>query len=245
LRRACRRAPPGAPAGVRAAAPAPLGCRGAHKTAANAHRRCRVARSEPGRTARSQGWRFLESRPWARLLLRITALTDVRQLAERAKAASRKLGRLDRAAKDRALAAAARLLRTEAPAIAAANARDVERARAGGLTGAMVDRLEMGEKTIASTAAGVDYVATLPDPVGSRSGMERLQNGLLVGRQRLPLGVVAMVYESRPSCSGVEKRRGRRTVCSAACSGARSSRRDCRKMRSASSSPRIAKASAT
>jgi glutamate-5-semialdehyde dehydrogenase len=126
-------------------------------------------------------------------------VTDVRQLAERARAASRKLGRLDRAAKDRALSATARLLRAEEGAIVAANARDVERARAAGLTGAMVDRLDMGPKTIAATAAGVEHVVSLADPVGSRSGMQRLQNGLLVGRQRLPLGVVAMVYEARPS----------------------------------------------
>jgi glutamate-5-semialdehyde dehydrogenase len=126
-------------------------------------------------------------------------VTDVKELAERAKAASRKLGRLDRAAKDRALLATARLLREEAGKIAEANARDLERARTAGLTGALLDRLEMGRKGVASTAAGVEHVATLVDPVGSRSSMQRLQNGLLIGRQRLPLGVIAMVYEARPS----------------------------------------------
>jgi glutamate-5-semialdehyde dehydrogenase len=109
------------------------------------------------------------------------------------------MGRLDRAAKDRALLATAKLLREETARITEANARDLERARAAGLTGALVDRLEMGTKGIEATAAGVEYVAGLADPVGSRSGMQRLANGLLVGRQRLPLGVIGMIYEARPA----------------------------------------------
>jgi glutamate-5-semialdehyde dehydrogenase len=63
----------------------------------------------------------------------------------------------------------------------------------------MIDRLDMGPKAVEATARGVEHVATLPDPVGSRSEMRRLENGLLVGRQRLPLGVIAIVYESRPN----------------------------------------------
>lgn len=126
-------------------------------------------------------------------------MTEIKELAARAKTASRKLGRLDRATKDRALLTTARLLRDEAGRIAEANAIDLERARGAGLTGALVDRLEMNKKGIASTAAAVEYVASLADPVGSRSGMQRLQNGLLVGRQRLPLGVIGMIYEARPN----------------------------------------------
>lgn len=67
------------------------------------------------------------------------------------------------------------------------------------MSGAMLDRLEMGPKTVESTAQGVDHIVTLPDPVGSRGGMQRLSNGLLVGKQRLPLGVIGMIYESRPN----------------------------------------------
>lgn len=126
-------------------------------------------------------------------------MTDVRQLAERARAASRRLGRLDRRAKDQALLRVARLLRESTQAIRTANARDVERARASGLSGAMVDRLDMGPKAVEATAAGVEHIVALPDPVGSRSGMQRLENGLLIGRQRLPLGVIGMVYEARPN----------------------------------------------
>ena len=64
---------------------------------------------------------------------------------------------------------------------------------------AFIDKLGMGRAAVEETARGVEYVVSLADPVGSRSSMQRLANGLLVGRQRLPLGVVAMVYESRPN----------------------------------------------
>jgi glutamate-5-semialdehyde dehydrogenase len=126
-------------------------------------------------------------------------VVDVRQLAERARAASRKVGRVDRGTKDRVLRLVAERLRAGASAIQAENARDIERARAAGLSSAMVDRLDMGPKVVESTARAVEHIATLADPVGSRSGMHRLSNGLLVGRQRLPLGVIAMIYESRPN----------------------------------------------
>lgn len=126
-------------------------------------------------------------------------MVDVRQLAERAKVAARKVGRLDRGAKDRALHRIAERLRTESASIQMANARDVERARAAGLSSAMLDRLDMSPKVSEGAAKGVEHIAGLDDPVGARSGMRRLENGLLVGRQRLPLGVIAMVYESRPN----------------------------------------------
>ena len=83
--------------------------------------------------------------------------------------------------------------------IGAANEKDVARAREAGLDSAMLDRLGMGPKVVEGTARGVEHVRSLPDPVGSRSAMTRLENGLLVGKQRLPLGVIAMVYESRPN----------------------------------------------
>jgi glutamate-5-semialdehyde dehydrogenase len=126
-------------------------------------------------------------------------VTAVKQLAERAKTASRKLGRLERRAKDSGLVAIAKHLRAGKARIAEANAHDLEKARASGLSSAMIDRLVMGEKQVEATAAGVEYVRGLPDPVGSRSGMQRLENGLLVGKQRLPLGVIGMIYEARPN----------------------------------------------
>lgn len=126
-------------------------------------------------------------------------MTPIRTLAELARSASRKLGRLDRQAKDRALAEISRRLRDSVEPIRAANLRDIEKARSAGLSAAMVDRLDMGPKTIEATAQGVDFIIGLTDPVGSRGSMQRLRNGLLVGRQRLPLGVIGMIYESRPN----------------------------------------------
>lgn len=125
--------------------------------------------------------------------------SEVRLLGERARRASRELAKLTRAAKDGALHAIAARLRSASAEIGEVNARDVEAARAAGLAEAMLERLGMGPRVVESTAAGVEYVASLPDPVGSRGEMRKLPNGLLVGQQRLPLGVIAMVYESRPN----------------------------------------------
>jgi glutamate-5-semialdehyde dehydrogenase len=126
-------------------------------------------------------------------------LGTVREQAQQARAAARGLAPLGRNDKDAALGAIARALRERVDDIGRANAIDIENARAAGLGAAMVDRLNMGPKAVEATALGVEHIAGLPDPVGSRSGMSRLGNGLLIGKQRLPLGVVAMVYESRPN----------------------------------------------
>jgi glutamate-5-semialdehyde dehydrogenase len=126
-------------------------------------------------------------------------VTSVREQAERARRAARTLSALFRAEKDRALLSVAARLRAESASIGRANARDVERARAAGLSEALIDRLDMGPKVVEATARGVEEIAALADPVGSRREMRRLGNGLLVGRQRVPLGVIAMIYESRPN----------------------------------------------
>ena len=126
-------------------------------------------------------------------------MTTIRDQAEKAKAAARRLAVADRAQKDKTLAAIASGLRRAVSEIEAANAVDLEEARASGMSGAMLDRLRMDAKTIESTARGVEFVMGLPDPVGSRSSMQRLASGILAGRQRVPLGVIAIVYESRPN----------------------------------------------
>jgi glutamate-5-semialdehyde dehydrogenase len=123
----------------------------------------------------------------------------IRELAARAKSASRRLVALDRAAKDNALAAIARGLRSKSAEIFRANELDLAAARAAGMSEALVDRLRMDQKALESTARGVEYVMTLADPVGSQSSLERLPSGILAGRQRVPLGVIAIVYESRPN----------------------------------------------
>jgi glutamate-5-semialdehyde dehydrogenase len=125
--------------------------------------------------------------------------TSVRQQAQNARAAARKLCSLSRSEKDKALLAIAAALRDESTLISEANAIDLENARTAGLSAAMVDRLAMGAKVIQSTASAVEYVATLEDPIGKRSAMSIRPNGLQVSKQRVPLGVIGMVYESRPN----------------------------------------------
>lgn len=126
-------------------------------------------------------------------------MSGVVTLAQDAKTASRRLAALGRREKDAALSAVARRLREEQATIVEANVVDLERAQQQGLGAAMIDRLRMGPKEIEATARAVEYIVSLPDPVGGRREMQRRPNGLLLGRQRVPLGVIAMVYESRPN----------------------------------------------
>ncbi|HOU89446.1 MAG TPA: glutamate-5-semialdehyde dehydrogenase [Polyangiaceae bacterium] len=126
-------------------------------------------------------------------------MSTVIEQAQEAREAARRLAPLGRREKDAALVAIARRLREATPEIGAANADDVERARTHGLSAAMIDRLEMGPRVVEATARAVEHIVTLPDPVGGRQQMQRMANGLLVGRQRVPLGVIAIVYESRPN----------------------------------------------
>ncbi len=126
-------------------------------------------------------------------------LGTVREQAQQARSATRVLAPLGRNEKDAALAVMARHLRARVDDIGRANAVDIENARAAGLSEAMIDRLKMGPQAVEATARGVEQIAELPDPVGRRGEMTRLGNGLMIGKQRLPLGVVAMIYESRPN----------------------------------------------
>jgi len=120
-------------------------------------------------------------------------------IASDAKAASRHLARLTRAEKDAALQAMAAALRGEAEQILAANARDVQRERAGGMSEAMIDRLTLTEERIAAIASALGDLAALPDPIGQVVHGERLPNGLRVRQLRVPMGVVGMIYEARPN----------------------------------------------
>ncbi|MCF8118201.1 MAG: glutamate-5-semialdehyde dehydrogenase, partial [Desulfarculaceae bacterium] len=86
-----------------------------------------------------------------------------------------------------------------APAIQEVNAKDLAAGREEGMSAAFLDRLTLSDKVIASMAQGLREVASLPDPVGEVTGMWRRPNGLLVGRQRIPLGVIGFIYESRPN----------------------------------------------
>jgi glutamate-5-semialdehyde dehydrogenase len=128
-----------------------------------------------------------------------TATTSVAETCAAAKQASRALATLGSGVKDAALEAIAVALTERAPEILEANARDLEAGRENGLADALVDRLTLTPQRIADIAAGVRKIATLPDPVGEVIDGHRLPNGLDVRKVRVPLGVVAVVYEARPN----------------------------------------------
>jgi glutamate-5-semialdehyde dehydrogenase len=121
------------------------------------------------------------------------------EVGRRARAASREVARADTAAKNRALLAAAKAARRDAKKLLAANAEDLKSAQAAGKDAAFIDRLTLTEKTIESMAQGLEQVAKLPDPVGEISDLRQQPSGIRVGRMRVPLGVIGIIYESRPN----------------------------------------------
>jgi glutamate-5-semialdehyde dehydrogenase len=127
------------------------------------------------------------------------AATSVADLCHAARSAARVLARLDSATKDRALLAIAAALEARTPEILEANGRDLEAGRESGLSAALMDRLALDERRVAAMAAGVREIVALPDPVGEVLDGFRLANGLDVRKVRVPLGVVAVVYEARPN----------------------------------------------
>ena len=125
--------------------------------------------------------------------------TPVAELAARAKAASRLMAAASTATKDAALLAAADLLVARADEICAANASDVERATAGGTPAPLVDRLRLSPARIEAMADGLRQIAARPDPIGEVADGWVRPNGLRIERVRVPLGTVAIIYESRPN----------------------------------------------
>jgi glutamate-5-semialdehyde dehydrogenase len=123
----------------------------------------------------------------------------VQHMAQEAKGAARRLGTLSREVKDRVILRVAELLKERQAQIQSANRQDVEAAQAQGHAAAFIDRLTLSDKVFASMIKGLKEVAALPDPVGAVTGMWLRPNGLKVGRQRIPLGVIGFIYESRPN----------------------------------------------
>ncbi len=123
----------------------------------------------------------------------------IEAMAMEAREASRELRRLERAKKDAALELMAENLTERREEIIRENERDLSRAKKAGLAPAMIDRLSLDERVIREMAEGLGEVASLPDPVGQVTGMWKRPNGLLVGRVRIPLGVIGFIYESRPN----------------------------------------------
>jgi len=123
----------------------------------------------------------------------------VKKQALKAKEASRALAVLSTEKKNKALLAAAEALRKNADEIIKENKKDLAYAKDKGLSSAMIDRLMLNDKRISAMAEGLKEVANLPDPVGEVVKMWRRPNGLCIGKMRVPLGVVAVIYESRPN----------------------------------------------
>jgi glutamate-5-semialdehyde dehydrogenase len=125
--------------------------------------------------------------------------SGIRELGRAARAAARAIARADTATKNRALAAMASEIRRQSAALLKANAADVARAKGAGRDAAFVDRLTLDAGLVEQMAEGVEQVASLADPVGAISERVRRPTGIEVAKMRVPIGVVAIIYESRPN----------------------------------------------
>ena len=128
-----------------------------------------------------------------------SVLDYMTRLGRSAREASRVLARASTAQKNRALQAAARALDAARDELVAANEQDLAQGRANGLDAAMLDRLALTPKVIDSMIEGLRQVAALPDPIGEIRDMRYMPSGIQVGKMRVPLGVVGIIYESRPN----------------------------------------------
>ena len=126
-------------------------------------------------------------------------MTALQQQGAAAKAASYILSTAGTAKKNAALEAIAQALERRQEEILSANRQDLANARDAGMRPALLDRLTLDEKRIAGMVEGVRQVAALPDPIGKVDRMERRPNGLVIGRRRVPLGVIGIIYEARPN----------------------------------------------
>lgn len=130
----------------------------------------------------------------------VTAIgLQMAEMGRQAREAATVLARISTAVKNRALVAMADALMANRRFLIGENALDLENARQEGLSRAMIDRLALSETTIGGIAQGLTEVAALPDPVGNITSLRRRPNGLAVGRMRIPLGVIGIIYESRPN----------------------------------------------
>ena len=120
-------------------------------------------------------------------------------VGQAARAASRLVAKADTATKNRALTAMAQAIRRDESLLLAANAKDLDNARAKGLESAMIDRLALSAKGVATMAEGLLQIAALADPVGEISGLNSRPSGIQVGKMRVPLSVISIIYEARPN----------------------------------------------
>ena len=123
----------------------------------------------------------------------------MQELGQTARSASRAMARANTATKNIALRQMATLIEQQADALKAENAKDLEQARAKGLDAAFIDRLTLSDKAIQTMIDGLRQIAELADPIGQMSGFKILPSGITVGQMRVPLGVIGIIYESRPN----------------------------------------------
>jgi glutamate-5-semialdehyde dehydrogenase len=125
--------------------------------------------------------------------------TMIEEIGLRARAAATAMARAPTAAKNDALRHIAAAIRADRQALQAANALDLDRARANGLDAAALDRLTLSDKAVEQMARGLEQIADLPDPIGEIGDVRPMPSGIRVGRMRVPLGVIGIIYESRPN----------------------------------------------
>ena len=120
-------------------------------------------------------------------------------LGTQARAASRLMAKANTTTKNMALISIARAIRREKAALLEANFADIDEARASGMDAAMLDRLALSEKSIAAMAEGLEQIAALADPIGEITDLKYRPSGIQVGKMRVPLGVIGIIYEARPN----------------------------------------------
>ncbi len=123
----------------------------------------------------------------------------MKQLGEQARAASRLMAKADTNTKNQALRNIAALIRQHEKALLAANQQDMNAAKANGMESAMLDRLALSEKSVATMAEGLEQIASLPDPIGEMGNFKYRPSGIQIGQMRVPLGVIGIIYEARPN----------------------------------------------
>jgi len=126
-------------------------------------------------------------------------VAQIRVIGQKARTASRAMARASTAVKNQALIHLAALVRKNADALKLVNAQDVARAKTNGQDAAFIDRLTLTDKTIATMAEGLEQIAKLSDPIGEMSNIKKMPSGIQVGQMRVPLGVIGIIYESRPN----------------------------------------------
>jgi glutamate-5-semialdehyde dehydrogenase len=127
------------------------------------------------------------------------AVTLIKGIGQKARLASRAMAKASTASKNEALVHLAGLVRKNAELLKATNANDVQRAKANGQDVAFIDRLTLTDKTIATMAEGLEQIAKLSDPIGEMNNIRKMPSGIQVGQMRVPLGVIGIIYESRPN----------------------------------------------